>query len=113
VKARDWQNRSRKSLKPVSAKRRAAFSERDRVRQAVFDRAGGRCEYASVVPEVCCGLLPGRGIEVDELRGGAHRVSEWLDVDRCRLTCPVHHDWKTANKRELLARLETTKGQQQ
>jgi hypothetical protein len=28
------------------------------------------------------------------------------------LTCPVHHDWKTANKRELLARLEATKGEQ-
>jgi len=75
------------------------------VRAEVGARAGWQCEYRDVIPEVECGWLPGRGLEVDELRGGSFRASEWLDADRCRLTCPVHHDWKTANKREVLRRL--------
>lgn len=100
-----WQRRSRTALARVSERRRAQLSERDRVRDAVWARAGGRCEYADVVPEVACGMLPGRGMEVDELRGGSRRGSEWLDPDRCRLTCPVHHDYKTAHKRVVLRRL--------
>ena len=100
----EWR-RSSRALARVSGKRRAQLSERASVREQVIARAGGRCEYADVIPEVACGMLPGRGMEVDELRGGARRGSEWLDPERCRLTCPVHHDWKTAHKRVVLRRL--------
>jgi hypothetical protein len=105
LKTLEWHQRSRKALAKVSAKRRADLGRRTEVRNEVIARAGGQCEYAAIVPEVACGLLPGRGMEVDELRGGSYRVTEWLDPDRCRLVCPVHHDWKTAHKRELLKRL--------
>jgi len=101
----EWQRRSRKALARVSKKRQAQLGDRKRVRDVVWARAAGRCEYAEVVPEVACGMLPGRGMEVDELRGGSRRGSEWLDADRCRLTCPVHHDYKTAHKRTVLRRL--------
>ena len=100
----EWR-RSSRALARVSGKRRAQLSERASVREQVIARAGGRCEYADVIPEVACGMLPGRGMEVDELRGGSARGSEWLDPERCRLACPVHHDWKTAHKRVVLRRL--------
>ena len=103
-KQREWQ-RSSGALARVSGKRRAQLSERASVREQVIARAGGQCEYADVIPEVACGFLPGRGMEVDELRGGSRRGSEWLDAERCRLACPVHHDWKTAHKRDVLRRL--------
>jgi hypothetical protein len=104
-KVRDWINRSRKPLPSMSKRRRSNLVGRAEVRRVVTDRAGGRCEYAEIIPEVRCGFLPGRGMEVDELRGGSFRSSEWLDPDRCRLVCPVHHDWKSANNRDLLSRL--------
>ena len=105
AKVRDWIERSRKPLPPLSRKRRSDLKRRTEVRQIVKDRAGNRCEYADIIPEVACGFRPGRGMEVDELRGGSHRVSEWLDPDRCRFVCPVHHDWKSAHKRVVLSRL--------
>lgn len=105
AKQMEWERRSRTALARVSDQRRAQLSARASVLRQVIARAGGRCEYADVIPEVPCGMLPGRGMEVDELRGGSRRSSEWLDVDRCRLACPVHHDWKTAHKRVVLRRL--------
>lgn len=105
AKQMEWQRRTRAALARVSDRRRAQLGQRKQVRDVVWARAGGRCEYADVVPEVECGMLPGRGMEVDELRGGSQRGSEWLDPDRCRLTCPVHHDYKTAHKRVVLRRL--------
>lgn len=105
LKQLEWQRRSRKALARVSGKRRAQLADRGRVRDVVWARAGGRCEYADVVPEVACGFYGGRGLEVDELRGGSRRGSEWLDPTRCRLTCPAHHDYKTAHKRVVLRRL--------
>lgn len=109
-KIRAWQLRSRKplrrsQLRSVSRKRQQAGTTRKQVREAVWWRSGGVCEYVNIIPEVRCGMLPDRGMEVDELRGGSHRSREWLDPDQCRLTCPVHHDWKTTHKREILRRL--------
>jgi hypothetical protein len=104
-KVREWQQRSRRELPARSRKRIADASDRVLTRAAVVARAGGRCEYADIMPEVACGTLPGRGMEVDELRGGSWRQAEWLDPDWCRLTCPVHHDYKTEHKRVILARL--------
>lgn len=75
------------------------------------ERAGGRCEYADVVPEVLCGWLPDRyALEPDEIRGGAQRVTEQYDADRIRMTCPCHHEWKTENKPELVRRLAELEG---
>jgi hypothetical protein len=96
----------RTRLSAVSRKRKAQAGQRVQVREIVAERAGGRCEYAPVIPEVPCGMLPGRGMEVDEMRGGSYRSTEWLDPDACRYTCPVHHDYKTAHKRTVLSRLE-------
>jgi hypothetical protein len=107
LKTLEWHRKSRKALGSVSAKRRADLGARAMVRQAVIERAGGQCEYAAVIPEVRCGFVPGRGMEVDEIRGGSYRVSEWLDPDRCKLTCPVHHDFKTNHKRLVLDRLRS------
>lgn len=104
-RTRDWQDRSRQPLPPVSRRRRGQLPERQTVREQVTERAGGECEYRDVIPEVPCGFLPGRGMEVDEVRGGSHRQAEWLDPDCCRYTCPIHHDWKTEHKREVLRRL--------
>ena len=98
----------RSRLAPVSARRQAQKARRAEVVAEVHERAGGRCEYADVVPEVECASYWWSSrppLEVDELRGGAHRSSEWLDPEQCRLTCHAHHDWKTENKRELLKRL--------
>lgn len=92
-------------LKPFSAKRALQSQQRKLVRQIVCERADNQCEYADVIPEISCGMLPGRGMEVDELRGGSYRQQEWLDPDRCKLTCPVHHDFKTDNKKFVLRRL--------
>lgn len=64
---------------------------------AVWARAGGRCEYAAIIPEVPCGSpWPHRPVlEVDELHGGSARATEMQDPDQCALTCQVHHDVKT------------------
>lgn len=105
-KQAEWRQRTARNLPAISKRRRREQSARNLVREQVHIRAGGACEYASVVPEVTCGFLPGRSrMEVDELRGGSFRSVEYLDVERCRLTCPVHHDWKTAHKRDVLRRL--------
>lgn len=99
--------RSTGRVNPVSKKRRAQADQRTDVRRAVLAAAGHRCEAIDLVPEVRCGDLPGRtGLEVDELRGGSYRVTEWLDPAACQAVCPVHHDWKTAHKREYLHRRE-------
>lgn len=91
----------------MSEKRKAERAERALVRAEVIRRAGGRCQYENVVPEIPCGFLPDRRkLEVDELRGGSYRSIEYLDPDSCRATCPRHHDYKTANKRAVLALLE-------
>lgn len=102
---REWLDRSRRPLPPVSRKRRDQLPTRQQVRRQVEARAAGVCEYRDVIPEVACGMLPGRGMEVDEVRGGSYRQAEWLDPERCRWVCPVHHDYKTSHKREVLRRL--------
>lgn len=90
---------------------------------AVWERAGGRCEYGPLVSEVACGSpWPHRPqLEVDELHGGSARATEMQDPDSCVLTCQVHHDVKTdgrmidgawIGKREVLARWASrTKGE--
>lgn len=116
-KARAWQDRSRaaarargvlprKRLPAKSAKRTADEPERARVREVVLARDRG-CTAVDVVPEVRCGSPDPRRpeIEVDEIRGGAYRVDEWLDPDRCRSLCQAHHDWKTAHKQEYRRRI--------
>lgn len=80
--------------------------ERDACRAAVLARAAGVCEYRDVVPEVTCGWLPGRReLEVDEILGGPYRCTEQYEPDRCKATCPRHHDWKTDHKADLLRRI--------
>jgi len=89
----------------MSAKRRRELAQRKKVRAIVLERAGNRCEWAPLIPELACGWLPDRTVlEIDELRGGAYRCTEWLDPERCVATCPAHHDHKSAAKREMLAR---------
>lgn len=94
-------------IKPVSARRARDLQTRAAVVEIVHARAGGACWYAPVVPEIRCRQLyrDRLPLEVDELRGGAYRVTEWLDPDRCRLTCQAHHDFKTDNKLLVLDRL--------
>jgi hypothetical protein len=104
-KIRAWQNKSRKPLPPVSTSRAAERGDRDRCRKAVHDRAAGRCEYAAVIPEKPCGFVAGRGMEVDEIRGGSYRSIEHTDPAFCWYTCPMHHDYKTSHKRTIIERL--------
>ena len=108
-KSRVWQQRSRKPIPQVSARKLASRGDRAAVRAVVLLRANYQCEYASVIPEVPCRFYAwaGRGrLEVDELRGGSRRSTEELDAASCVATCPAHHDFKTNNKREVLRRLE-------
>jgi hypothetical protein len=96
-------------IPPVSARRRSRAAEREAVVAEVLTRPGPRCEMARWVPEVRCGSLttPERphAIEVDEIRGGAWRVTEMYDASRCQRGCHRHHDWKTANKQEYRRRM--------
>lgn len=95
--------------------------ERAKVRALVHERAGHRCQYAAVIPEIPCAspFKDRPKLEVDELRGGAHRSIEWLNPDACRLTCQAHHDVKTngitiagkfIGKTEVLRRLALHEG---
>jgi hypothetical protein len=97
----------RKPIPYKSPKRMSDGDKRAAVRAAVLERAGGDCEYAGVIPEVRCASPDPRrpAIEVDEIRGGAYRCTEWLNPDRCMASCQSHHDFKTLNKREVLLRL--------
>lgn len=98
--------RGTKRIPQRSPRRIAEQTARDECVAAVLARSGGRCEYQDVIPEVRCGWLPDRRqIEVDELVGGAMRSIEYLDPERCRATCPVHHEWKTSHKAEVLRRI--------
>jgi hypothetical protein len=97
------------TLNKVSPKREDEKAEREQVRNQVIKRAGFQCEYAELIPEVhdCVFYPPDRsGLEVDEMRGGSYRCTEYLDPDACHAACPGHHDWKTANKREFIERWE-------
>lgn len=102
----------RTPINQKSDRRREQEQERARVRAIVHDRAGGRCQYAAVWPDIECGSpWPRRPkLEVDELRGGSYRSVEWLNPDACRLTCQIHHDHKTLNKPEHLRRLRMIEG---
>lgn len=99
--------RSSRPLQAQSAKRKAEASARREVVALVLERADGKCEHAPHIPEVPCGYYPPErpGLEVDELRGGSWRGTEYLDPASCRATCPRHHDIKTTNKNEILRRL--------
>lgn len=106
AKTRAWQDRSRKRLPQQSDRRKAEQPERDATRQEVLRRAGWQCQYRDLVPWVRCATRPGRrDLEVDELRGGAQRSTEYLDPEQCRATCPAHHDYKTEHKHEVLGLL--------
>jgi hypothetical protein len=99
----------RNPIKKISTKRASQLNERKKVIDQVKERANNQCEYADIIPEIDCDTRPGRkNLEVDELRGGAHRCTEWLDATQCRLTCPAHHDYKTNHKNEILDRLGIT-----
>lgn len=115
----EWARRTRSRLAAQSDRVKEAAAERAKVRKVVAARAGWQCQYAVIVPEVACRFYGGRGMEVDELRGGAHRSIEWLNADACRLTCPAHHDVKTdgitidgvfIGKTEVLRRLAVHEG---
>lgn len=97
----------RSRINPVSGKRRAQLALRREVVIVVFERAGGRCWYAPFIPEVACQHIDRTRpmLEVDELRGGSYRITEWLDPDQCRLPCQSHHRFKTEHKLEVLDRL--------
>ena len=85
-------NRGTKRIPQRSARRIAEQPDRD--------------AYRDVVPEISCGWLPGRReLEVDELVGGASRSIEYTDPERCRAVCPVHHDYKTDHKVDVLRRI--------
>lgn len=100
-------------IRSISKKRQRLLPKRNKVREEVLERAEWQCEYAPVIPEIACGTLPNRMfLEIDELRGGSHRVTEWTDPDLCRATCPIHHDYKTDNKEEVLKRLALHEGRQ-
>lgn len=94
-------------IKPVSDKRQAHMKLRRLVVEIVHQRADHRCWYAHVVPEIRCERFDFTRpeFEVDELRGGAQRLTEWTDPDRCRLTCQSHHRYKTEHKLTFLDRL--------
>lgn len=100
--------RGTKPIPQKSAKRKALEPARRDVRAEVIYRAGSRCEAIALVPEVSCGspFAHRPQLEVDELTGGANRSVEWLDPDACQALCQLHHDWKTANKREYLRRFD-------
>lgn len=101
----------RRQIRTISDKRREQLAERAEVRTIVAARAGHACQYKAIIPEIPCATRPGRHLlEVDELRGGAHRCIEWLNPDACRLACPAHHDWKTDHKAEVLRRLAEHEG---
>lgn len=104
----DPEPKARRAIPPVSARRRAEQKARDECRREVLFRAGGRCQYAPLFPDVPCGWLPDRyQLEVDEIRGGSWRSTEHTNPDRCRAACPVHHDIKTATKdQDLVERIE-------
>lgn len=102
-----------KRLPPRSAKAIDRDPERDACRTEVLRRAGNVCQYAPLFSWVPCGFYPWAGrpdLEVDELRGGGQRCTEQYDPDQCRATCPVHHDCKTADKRNTLRRLAQLEG---
>lgn len=89
-----------------SEKRAAQADERDQVRALVLARDRG-CIARDVITEVRCGSpdLRRPAFEVDEVRGGSWRITEWLDAARCWSMCQNHHDHKTANKRDVLRRM--------
>ena len=92
-------------MRSMSAKRRRQLAERTRVREQVIAR-DQTCVARTVITEIACGFLPERpGLEVDEIRGGSYRCTEWLQPERCRLLCPAHHDFATDNKREFNRRM--------
>lgn len=94
-------------INPVSASRQRKAQIRQAVVAIVHERAGHRCWYIPIIPEIACHRFDWTRseFEVDELRGGSYRVTEMYDPDSCRLTCQAHHRWKTENKPELLERL--------
>lgn len=98
--------RGTKRLPAQSARRVAEADARAACRTAVLERAGGVCEYADVIPEVTCGPIGRRReLEVDEIRGGSYRCTDYLDPEQCRASCARHHDWKTVHKATVLDRL--------
>lgn len=100
-------------MRSMSARRRSEQAERAKVREIVIERAGGECQYAEVIDWVSCGTLPDRsGLEVDELRGGSFRSTEYLDPEACRATCPRHHEYKTSHKNEVLRLLAIHEGRE-
>lgn len=105
--AKAWAAKPHKPIAQVSSKRRAQAPERADARAIVLELADGACAYAPIIPEVpaCEGEL-----EVDELRGGSRRGSEWLDPTMCRAPCRAHHRWKTDHKVEVLFRLALYEG---
>lgn len=93
-------------MRPMSPKKRRELERRKVVVHQVHIRDGG-CIARLVITEIECGFLPNRSVlEVDEIRGGSYRSTEWLDADRCQLLCPAHHDFKTDHKRSFNARIE-------
>lgn len=81
--------RSNKPPNPMSARTKARIPERQRCREQVWERAGGRCEALAILPHVCQGPGP---LQVHEPLTRA-RGGDPLDPDQCLLVCPWSHRW--------------------
>jgi hypothetical protein len=94
-------------LRHASPKRARDQQRRQAVVEIVHARANCCCWYAAFIPEIRCEHWDRSRprLEVDELRGGSYRITEWLDPDACRLACQSHHRYKTEHKLEVLDRL--------
>lgn len=100
-KARDWQNRSRRPLPRMSARRRRSLPERDLVRRTVIARHRRRCAAWGIpgVPHDHTGplVVNDADLEVHELRRGQRRHTDWLDPNWCIPLCRAAHRWATAD----------------
>ena len=80
----------RKGVNPMSQRREDERPERDACRAVVLER-DRICVYPGCRSE---------STDVHELHRGAGRHADYLDPEKCRGMCRLHHDWAT---REPLA----------
>lgn len=76
---------------PLLPDRTTAIPERQRCIEAVWERAGGRCEALAVLPHVCRGPMDTHEV-VSRARGGST-----TDPDNCLLLCRRIHDYVTTH----------------
>lgn len=88
------------SLRSQSKRTRKQATTRKRVVEQLHQRASGRCEAATIVPEVLCG----GPMDVDEIIPRSAYPGGHLDPENCQVLCRRHHDWKHAHPTEAHAR---------